>query len=128
MKILVDTHAVLWWLAGDRQLSRKALRILENPANARLVSIATLWEIAIKMRSGRLPTKDLSLRAIVDALNAQDFILLPIRTEHLLHLEQLPEVHRDPFDRILVAQALEQGSALLTADSTIGRYRVETVW
>lgn len=128
MTILVDTHAVLWWLAADKQLSRAAIRILENPVNRRVVSMVSLWEIAIKMASGGLPTKDASLRTIADQLEKQRFILLPIKVEHLLRLDDLPWFHRDPFDRLLIAQALEEGVPFLTADAAIARYAVETTW
>lgn len=128
MTILVDTHAVLWWLAADKQLSRAAIRILENPVNRRVVSMVSLWEIAIKMASGGLATKDASLRTIADQLEKQRFILLPIKVEHLLRLDDLPWFHRDPFDRLLIAQALEEGVPFLTADAAIARYAVETTW
>src|SRR5580700_7114507 len=103
MNVLVDTHAVLWWLAGDKQLSRSAKRMLENPANRRCVSMASLWEIAIKINTGRLPTQNLTLRTIADELAKQEFVILPIRLSDLVRLEQLPSVHRNPFDRLLIA-------------------------
>jgi PIN domain nuclease of toxin-antitoxin system len=80
------------------------------------------------MGSGRLPGKNVSLRAIANQLAQQRFILLPIRVEDLVHLGGLPRLHGDPFDRLLIAQALEEGVPLLTADATIARYSVETVW
>ena len=128
MNVLVDTHAVLWWLAGDKQLSRSAKRILENPANRRCVSMASLWEIAIKISTGRLPTQDLTLRTIAEELGKQEFVILPIRLSDLVRLEQLPPVHRDPFDRLLITQALEEGVPILTADAMIAQYPVQTVW
>ena len=100
MNILADTHAVLWWLAGDERLSRTARRILENPANRRLVSIASLWETGTKLSAGKLLGEGLTLRVIADSLNEQEFVLLPIRIEALLRLNQLPWLHRDPFDRM----------------------------
>jgi PIN domain nuclease of toxin-antitoxin system len=128
MNILADTHAILWWLAGDERLSRTARRILENPANRRLVSIASLWETGIKLSTGKLLEEGLTLRVIADCLNEQEFVSLPIRIEALLRLDQLPWLHRDPFDRMLIAQAMEEGIPLLTADSKISRYAVETIW
>ncbi len=128
MNVLVDTHAILWWLAGDRRLSRSARRILENPAHRRWVSIASLWEITIKISLGRLPVRDLTLRTITDELAAQEFVILPVRLTDLLRLEQLPHLHGDPFDRILIAQALEEQAPLLTADTVIAQYPVKTVW
>jgi len=128
MNVLVDTHAVLWWLAGDKQLSRVARQILENPANRRIVSVAALWEIAIKIGTGKLPVRGLTLSDFSSQLRKQEFILLSIRLEDLLRLEQLPPIHRDPFDRILVAQAIEEHISLLTADPIIAAYPVETIW
>lgn len=128
MKILIDTHAILWWLAGDKRLSRPAKRILEDPSNRRFVSIASLWEIAIKMRTGRLTTHDLTLRAIMDQLREQEFVILPVRVADLLQMEQLAQIHRDPFDRILIAQALEERVPILTTDAIIGQYPVKTIW
>jgi PIN domain nuclease of toxin-antitoxin system len=128
MNVLADTHAILWWLAGDERLSRTARRILENPTNRRLVSVASLWEIAIKLSGGKLLDGGLTLRIIADALNEQEFVVLPIRIEALLRLDQLPWIHRDPFDRVLIAQAMEEGIPLLTADSKMARYAVKAIW
>jgi PIN domain nuclease of toxin-antitoxin system len=90
VKVLADTHAILWWLAGDERLSQRAQQILEDSANLRWVSIASLWEIAIKMSSGRLPVEGLTLRTIAGLLKDQQFVFLPVRLEDLLRLEQLP--------------------------------------
>lgn len=128
MKILVDTHAILWWLAGDERLSVRARKILEDSANQRLVSVASLWEIAIKMSAGRLPADGLTLRTIAGHLKDQEFAVLPIRLEDLLRLEGLPWVHRDPFDRLIIAQAIEEGIPLLSADRILTQYAVETIW
>ena len=84
MKVLVDTHAMLWWLAGDERLSTPALRLLEDPANVRWISIATLWETTIKMSAGRLTVSELDVAAIVDVLKEQEFAILPVRVEDLL--------------------------------------------
>ena len=128
MKVLVDTHAILWWLAGDERLSKRARKILQDPENKRWVSIASLWEIAIKMSSGRLPAEGLTLGTIAGLLKSQQFAILPVRLEDLLRLELLPWLHRDPFDRLIVAQALEEGISLLTADGDMSHYPVQTIW
>jgi PIN domain nuclease of toxin-antitoxin system len=128
LKVLVDTHAILWWLAGDDRLSPAARRILADPANRRWVSIASLWEIAIKMSAGKLPAGELTLRRIAETLAAQEFVVLPIRLDDLLRVELLPWIHRDPFDRVLIAQALEEGVPLLTLDGAMSGYPVETIW
>ncbi len=128
MNVLVDTHAILWWFAGDKRLSSSAKRILENPVNRRSVSVASLWEIAIKIGTGGLTARDLTLGIIVDRLAEQEFAIVPIRVADLLRLELLPPIHRDPFDRLLIAQALEENVPLLTADRLITKYPVKTAW
>lgn len=128
MNVLVDTHAILWWLLDDERLSRRARLILADSANRRWVSIAALWELAIKMSAGRLSIDDLKLQMVTEALAAEEFLILPIRVEDLLRLEQLSWIHRDPFDRLMIAQAIEQHLPMLTADTTIRKYPLETVW
>src|ERR1700691_3087842 len=128
MKVLADTHAILWWLPGDKRLSKRARRILEDPANGRWVSVASLWEIVIKMSTGRLPANGLTLGTIAGLLQDQRFAILPVRLADLLRLELLPWKHRDPFDRLIIAQAIEESVPLLTADSIMARYPVETIW
>jgi PIN domain nuclease of toxin-antitoxin system len=128
MDVLVDTHAVLWWLAGSKQLSRRAKLILADPANRRMVSMASLWEIAIKMGTGRLPAQGLTLKSIVETLALQQFVLRGIQADDLFRMETLPWLHRDPFDRLLIAQAQVESVPLLTADAMIARYAVKTLW
>jgi PIN domain nuclease of toxin-antitoxin system len=128
LKVLVDTHALLWWVGGDTRLSDPARGILEEGANQRLVSIVTLWEIAIKISLGRLPTYGLTVSRVAEQLHEQNFALLPIRLGDLVRIENLPWIHRDPFDRLLIAQALEENIPLLTSDAAILRYAVRTIW
>ncbi|HUD15108.1 MAG TPA: type II toxin-antitoxin system VapC family toxin [Terracidiphilus sp.] len=128
MKVLVDTHALLWWMGGDARLSELALGILEDGANQRLVSIVSLWEIAIKISLGRLPTSGLNVTRIAEQLREQDFVMIPVRLGDLVRIEKLPWIHRDPFDRLLIAQALEEDAPLLTSDGLIRQYAVQTIW
>ena len=128
MTVLVDTHAILWWLAGSVRLSARAKLILADPANRRLVSIAALWEIALKMETGRLPTGKLPLKDIVDSLVRQEFEMRGVEPADLIRMETLPWLHRDPFDRLLIAQALEDDVPLLTVDGAIAQYPVQTIW
>jgi PIN domain nuclease of toxin-antitoxin system len=128
LKALVDTHALLWWLAGDDRLSPRAHELLADSAHQRLVSTASLWEIAIKFNSGRLTAAGLTLREIAQELQRQRFLLLPVRLEDLLRLEELPWLHRDPFDRLILAQAIQEAIPLLTADRLITQYQFETIW
>jgi PIN domain nuclease of toxin-antitoxin system len=128
MKVLVDTHAVLWWLVDDRRLSRTARRILEDSAHARLISYASLWEIAIKMSLRKLAVRDLSFSQVLDQLRSYEFQFLPVRLIDLERLDSLPWHHGDPFDRLLIAQSIEEGIPLMTSDGWAEDYPLQTVW
>lgn len=128
MKVLVDTHAILWWLVDDRRLSKTARRILEDSIHSRLVSFASLWEIAIKMSAGRLLVRDLSFSELAPLLRRFEFQFLPIRIGDLERLDSLPWHHRDPFDRLLIAQSLEEGVPLMTSDDWVEDYQLRTIW
>lgn len=118
MRLLVDTHVAIWWLAGDRHLSIGARRAIEQASQA-FLSAVSVWEVVTKQRTGRL---ELPL-GYLDAL-AEDFLELPLRHEHALEGRSLPPIHGDPFDRMLVAQALAEGLTIVTADRSIAQYDV----
>ena len=118
MRLLLDTHVAIWWLAGDRRLSALTRRAIDNADDA-FLSAVSLWEIFVKEDSGRL---ELPL-GFVDALR-DDFVELPLTFEHALEGRALPPLHRDPFDRMLVAQALAERLTIVTSDATIPRYGV----
>ena len=122
MRYLLDTHTLLWARAAPERLSRDALTILESAESALHVSIATLWECAIKSSIGKLEVPEDFYRIV-----AADYEILPIETSHLEALERLPLHHRDPFDRMLVAQAQLGGLTLLTRDPDIVRYDIPIV-
>ena len=124
MRILLDTHALLWWLEGDPRIERKAHDLIADPAHDILVSIASLWEIVVKVRVGKL---EADIRDIVAAINAQGFETLEIRPEHLEELVRLPRHHRDPFDHLLIAQAIAEGLTLLSEDQHVSAYPVAHV-
>ncbi len=128
MKVLVDTHAILWWLVDDKRLSRTALRILGDSNHARIVSYASLWEIAIKMSLRKLVVSDLSFAQVVEQLRIYEFRFLPIRLNALERMESLPWHHRDPFDRLLIAQSIEEAVPLMTSDAWAEDYAVKTIW
>lgn len=128
MRVLVDTHAILWWLVDDKRLSKTARRILEDSTHARLVSFASLWEIAIKMGAGKLLVRDLSFSEIPPMLRSFEFQFLPIRLGDLERLDSLPWHHRDPFDRLLIAQSLEERIPLMTSDDWVEDYQLHTIW
>jgi PIN domain nuclease of toxin-antitoxin system len=124
LRILLDTHALLWWLEGDPRIERQAQDLIADPANDILVSIASLWEIVVKVRVGKL---EADIRDIVAAVNAQGFETLEIGPEHLGELVRLPMHHRDPFDHLLIAQAIAEGLTLLSEDQHVSAYAVAHV-
>jgi PIN domain nuclease of toxin-antitoxin system len=118
VRILVDTHLLLWWVAGAR-LPGNSGDLIRDPANEVFVSAASVWEVAIKARMGRLEADP---RAFVVALAEGGFVELPITSQHAAAVADLPDHHRDPFDRILVAQALVEPMRLLTHDRALAGY------
>jgi PIN domain nuclease of toxin-antitoxin system len=128
MRLLLDTHAFLWWVAGSRDLARKARSAVGSGRNECFVSIASGWEIAIKVSLGTLKIDGALDRFLPEQLAANSFQPLPIELKHCARVAALPFHHRDPFDRLLVAQALEDGLAIVTADSVFTKYGVERVW
>lgn len=126
--LLVDTHVFLWWVLDDPQLSLTARRVIGDPRNEVMVSAASALEIAMKAQRGRLKLPQSPERFVPHQLQVNGFQALPIRLEHALRVYSLPDYHRDPFDRLLIAQALEDGLTLVTADTQVARYAVRTVW
>jgi PIN domain nuclease of toxin-antitoxin system len=121
MKLLVDTHLLLWAAAQPGRLSRKAAEFLQSSENQPLFSPASLWEISIKRSLGR-PDFDADPRMLRRGLLDNGYEELPITSEHAVALDSLPAIHKDPFDRILVAQAITEGIILLTADPILAKY------
>ena len=121
MKLLLDTHMVLWWEANHPRLPKEVLRLVRKEADAVFVSRASLWEISIKLSMGRLK---LDLAQFTRNIEKGGFEWLDIKNEHLLTVAVLPtfDDHRDPFDRLLVAQSLTEPLLLLTADAALARY------
>lgn len=123
-RVLVDTHALLWWLSDDAALSPAARETLADPANDPLVSAASVWEIAIKRSLGKLTAPD----DLPDLIFDEGFSWLPITALHAWQVRELPNHHRDPFDRLLVAQALSEQLPVITADTRFTDYGVEVRW
>lgn len=121
MNLLLDTHLLLWAAARPDLLSSRALALIEDPGNVLVFSVASLWEVAIKRALDRpdFRTEAGVLRA---GLLANGYAELPVEGRHILSLATLPPLHADPFDRILVAQAMAEGLVLLTADKRVGAY------
>jgi PIN domain nuclease of toxin-antitoxin system len=120
MKLLLDTHVFLWWLSDPKILTPAAASAISDPQNRVLISVAVLWEIAIKRAIGKL-TAPIDLQNDVQRVG---FELLPIDLVHVEKTERLPMHHRDPFDRMLVAQAIVEGATLVTRDPNIPAYGV----
>ncbi len=129
MTILVDSHIYVWAKLNDPRLSTRAKSILRSDDHELFFSLASLWELSIKIRSGKLRTLTSSIAFVHDSLAQDGIHILPIRYDDLLAMEQLDNHHKDPFDRILIAQAMANGLKLLTEDASIKRYAgVQTIW
>jgi PIN domain nuclease of toxin-antitoxin system len=122
-RYLLDTHVLLWWLFNSRPLSHLAQKAIRDPANTLFVSSATIWEMATKRTLGRLEYPD----NLLDVLNQQNMQVLSIDAPHALTVAQLPLLHQDPFDRMLVAQAKVENLTLITSDSKITAYNINTL-
>jgi PIN domain nuclease of toxin-antitoxin system len=124
VRVLLDTHALLWALEGSDKLSPIARESIENEANEVLVSVVSAWEMSVKRALGKLSAPHDLEDAIADA----GFIQRLLRFGDCERLSTLPSIHRDPFDRMLVSQALEDGIPLVTKDDVIARYPLQTIW
>lgn len=124
MKYLVDTNIFLWYLNSDRKLKDSTKSIIVNPNNIIYVSVVSAWEISIKLKTNALFKLKTSIK---NAFQISGFEVLNISLEHVLSLHNLPLYHKDPFDRMLVAQALVENCVLITNDPKIKKYRVRTV-
>jgi len=124
MKLLLDSHAFLWWLAEDRRLSAGARQAVADPASTVHVSAATVWELSIKASLGKL---DLDGADLVEEIEGNDFVELPMTARHSLAAAALPRHHEDPFDRMLIAQARIEGLTIVTRDPAFRAYGIEIV-
>ena len=127
MNLLVDTHAMLWFVAGDERLGLNARKAIENPDTVNYISIASWWEIAIKCSLGKLRI-DTPLEEFMAERVDEGFRVLSIETQHLPTLATLPFHHRDPFDRLIICQATIENMTICTGDSRFADYDVRLVW
>lgn len=128
MKVILDTHIFLWWIVDDPRLSPRARQVLSHSKNELLFSAASAWEIAIKVGLGKLKIPAPIDRFIIEQLSINGISVLPIELRHALHIAALPKFHRDPFDRLLIAQAQVERVPIVSGDSQIRRYDVEVIW
>ncbi|NTW37345.1 MAG: type II toxin-antitoxin system VapC family toxin [Syntrophobacteraceae bacterium] len=128
MKILIDTHAFLWLITGDSRLSAGAREAFLEPAHQLYLSASSLWEISIKLSLGKLKLKKGWLKIIETEMKRNLVLLLPIEMHHCERLTTLPFHHRDPFDRMLIAQAAAEGMHILSSDSAFSKYGTRCIW
>ncbi len=128
MKLLLDTHTFLWFNLGDARLSATARALIDDTANEKCVSPASYWEIAIKIRLGKYalpkPYEDFMARAI----DGNGFVILPVEPNHTAVLTTLPLHHRDPFDRLIIAQAMVEGINVVSCDAVFDAYPIQRLW
>jgi PIN domain nuclease of toxin-antitoxin system len=127
MKVLLDTHTFLWAIAEEGKLSRRAQQIYTG-SNDLWLSVASVWEILIKVQAGKLPLPEPAGPYLVKKLARDRIEVLPITLNHVLKTESLPLHHRDPFDRLLIAQSIEEGWPIITADPWFAHYPVKVIW
>ena len=128
MKALLDTHTFLWWITDNPKLSSRVRKIIGDGRNELFFSAASGWEIAIKAQLGRIKIPDKPELFISEQMVANAIQGLPIQISHAVHVYNLPPHHRDPFDRMLVAQAQLEGLPILTDDPQISQYPVKVIW
>lgn len=128
MRLLLDSNALIWSVSEPKRLSRVARQAIRNRENQIVVSLASLWEITIKISKGGLPQLGSSIQYLLDEVREQRFELLPLRPEHLLALGRLERHHRDPFDRVIIAQGIAERLPVATNDPSFQRYPVEVFW
>jgi PIN domain nuclease of toxin-antitoxin system len=127
VNLLLDTHALIWWLVAPEQLVEPARQAIADPTNAIYVSTASAWELAIKSGQGRLLMPPDLQGWLPARLNAERLTPIPIKLDHALSVEQLPTHHRDPFDRLLIAQALAENMTLVSRDRVFQAYPVRVL-
>ncbi|WP_449420954.1 type II toxin-antitoxin system VapC family toxin [Phormidium nigroviride] len=128
MKLLFDTHTFIWWDSQTNKLSQTALVLLQDRSNILLLSVVSIWEIQIKLQVGKLTLN----RALLEIIESQQKInqieVLPVNLDHVLALDSLPLIHKDPFDRLLVAQANVEQAVLVSGDPIVAKYPVNVTW
>ena len=128
MRILLDTHAFLWWVTDSDELSRRARRLIADGSNEIFFSAASAWEIGIKSGLRRITLPEDPETFVMDQLEQNAFQILPVQLRHALRVADLPDLHRDPFDRVLLAQARSEELAFLSRDRRLADYSVRVLW
>ncbi|MCC5899899.1 MAG: type II toxin-antitoxin system VapC family toxin [Phormidium sp. BM_Day4_Bin.17] len=128
MRLLLDAHTVLWFFMGNSRLSDKVRDLVEDGHNHKLISVATVWEMSIKQSQNKLTLEKTASDYIEEKIRLDDFELLPIQLNHLRILSSLPFYHKDPFDRLLIAQAMQENIPILSKDMAFNAYPIQRIW
>lgn len=128
MRLLLDTCTFLWLISDDDSLSQAARELFQNPQNKVFLSAVSVWEITVKYQLGKLPLPQHPRHYIPQQRKQHQIESLSLHEEAIQHLANLPDIHRDPFDRMLICQAVEEGMILLTPDPLIQQYPVKVIW
>jgi PIN domain nuclease of toxin-antitoxin system len=128
VKLLLDTHAFLWFVTSDPQLSETALDLIAEPTNEILISPASYWEIAIKVSLGKYPLSVPFEKFFQEGIDGSDMAILPIEVRHAAVLASLPMHHKDPFDRMVVSQGIAEQIPIVSADAALDAYGVQRLW
>lgn len=128
MRLLLHTHAFLWFIAGDNRLDAHAKALIEERRNERLLSVGSLWEISIKVSLDRIVMRRPFAEFVSEQVDGNDIRLLPILPDHLDKQISLPFHHRDPFDRLIISQSLVERIPVITRDQAFSHYPVDTIW
>ncbi len=127
MKLLLDTHVIIWFVEGDTSLSLLARQAIENPNNTKHISIISFWEMMIKINLGKLAMK-MDFMLFNEYLLSKNIHILPLELSHILSLKDMPTHHKDPFDRILIAQAMSENMTLVSVDANFNLYDINLLW
>ena len=128
MKLLIDTCTFLWIVGGGRELPARVRELYSSPDNETYLSAVSAWEVAVKHAGGRLPLPEAPERLVPAERDRRGIMSLPFDEESALHVSRLPVLHRDPFDRMLVSQAIVHGLVILTPDRLVAQYPARTIW
>ena len=128
MNILIDTQSIIWFSENNNQLSLTARSLMEDTNNICFVSMASFWEMSIKINLGKLTINGLSLSEFIEEVSENDFKTLDIRLNHILENERLPLFHRDPFDRLIIAQAIAENMPVISSDAAFDLYPITRIW
>jgi len=127
MKYLLDTHVIIWYFEDSPKLSRRITNLIDNPEISIYICSVSLWEIALKMNLGKLDL-NLTINELLNTIKTRDFNIIQIEDKYLKNLSNLPYIHKDPFDRMIVSSAIEENLTIITTDENIRKYTVSWVW